>query len=69
MPYVITQACCNDASCAAVCPVDCIHPNTGGRPLAVAVIRPPSPRTRPSRTVQFCPLEPTCTRVGADGRA
>lgn len=26
MPYVITQSCCNDASCTAVCPVDCIHP-------------------------------------------
>lgn len=26
MPYVITQNCCNDASCVEVCPVDCIHP-------------------------------------------
>jgi ferredoxin--NADP+ reductase len=26
MPYVITQGCCNDASCTAVCPVNCIHP-------------------------------------------
>ena len=26
MPHVITQACCNDASCVSVCPVDCIHP-------------------------------------------
>src|SRR5246127_1147180 len=26
MTFVITQACCNDASCVAVCPVDCIHP-------------------------------------------
>jgi ferredoxin--NADP+ reductase len=26
VPYVITQSCCNDASCTAVCPVDCIHP-------------------------------------------
>jgi ferredoxin--NADP+ reductase len=24
--YVITQSCCNDASCVEVCPVDCIHP-------------------------------------------
>jgi NAD-dependent dihydropyrimidine dehydrogenase PreA subunit len=29
MTYVITQACCNDASCVAVCPVDCIHPTPG----------------------------------------
>lgn len=26
MTYVITQSCCNDASCVEVCPVDCIHP-------------------------------------------
>ncbi len=26
MTYVITQVCCNDASCVAVCPVNCIHP-------------------------------------------
>jgi ferredoxin--NADP+ reductase len=29
MTYVITQGCCNDASCVAVCPVDCIHPAPG----------------------------------------
>lgn len=26
MAYAITQACCADASCVSVCPVDCIHP-------------------------------------------
>jgi ferredoxin--NADP+ reductase len=26
MAYAITQACCNDAICAAICPVACIHP-------------------------------------------
>ncbi|AYJ50324.1 FAD-dependent oxidoreductase [Rhodococcus sp. P1Y] len=26
MTYVILQPCCNDASCVAVCPVNCIHP-------------------------------------------
>lgn len=26
MPYVITQACCNDAGCVSVCPANCIHP-------------------------------------------
>ncbi|GAB17104.1 putative ferredoxin--NADP(+) reductase [Gordonia effusa NBRC 100432] len=24
--FVITQSCCSDAACVAVCPVDCIHP-------------------------------------------
>ncbi|WP_040801088.1 FAD-dependent oxidoreductase [Nocardia higoensis] len=26
MAHVVTQPCCNDASCVAVCPVDCIRP-------------------------------------------
>ncbi|WP_221282616.1 FAD-dependent oxidoreductase [Prescottella equi] len=26
MAYVITQTCCNDASCVSACPVNCIHP-------------------------------------------
>jgi len=26
MTHVITRACCNDAACVAVCPVNCIHP-------------------------------------------
>ncbi|QIX52632.1 FAD-dependent oxidoreductase [Rhodococcus sp. DMU1] len=26
MPFVITQRCCNDASCVTECPVDCIRP-------------------------------------------
>ena len=24
--FVITQSCCSDAACVAVCPVNCIHP-------------------------------------------
>ena len=27
MAFVITQRCCNDASCVSVCPVDCIRPS------------------------------------------
>lgn len=26
MAHIITQSCCNDASCVSVCPVNCIHP-------------------------------------------
>ncbi|MGW0024663.1 FAD-dependent oxidoreductase [Rhodococcus sp. NPDC003383] len=26
MAHVVTQPCCNDAGCVAVCPVNCIHP-------------------------------------------
>lgn len=29
MTYVITQGCCNDGSCIAVCPVQCIRPRPG----------------------------------------
>lgn len=33
MAHVVTQPCCNDASCVAVCPVDCIHPTPRERAL------------------------------------
>jgi ferredoxin--NADP+ reductase len=29
MAFAITQTCCTDASCVAVCPVNCIHPTPG----------------------------------------
>ncbi|WP_031510073.1 FAD-dependent oxidoreductase [Streptomyces megasporus] len=31
MTHVITQNCCGDATCVAVCPVNCIHPAPGER--------------------------------------
>lgn len=31
MTYAITQTCCSDATCIAVCPVNCIHPAPGER--------------------------------------
>ncbi len=34
MAYVITQRCCNDASCVAECPVDCIRPTPEEREFA-----------------------------------
>ena len=36
MAYVITQRCCNDASCIAECPVDCIRPAPGEREFVTA---------------------------------
>ncbi|MGV9637952.1 FAD-dependent oxidoreductase [Nocardia rhamnosiphila] len=36
MAYVITQRCCNDASCVAECPVDCIRPRPGDPRFASA---------------------------------
>lgn len=31
MAYVVTQPCCNEATCIPACPVDCIHPTPGER--------------------------------------
>ncbi|GGZ59103.1 MULTISPECIES: FAD-dependent oxidoreductase [Streptomyces rochei group] len=31
MTFAITQNCCTDAACVAVCPVNCIHPTPGER--------------------------------------
>ncbi|MFC0529098.1 FAD-dependent oxidoreductase [Phytohabitans kaempferiae] len=36
MTHVITQSCCNDAACTAVCPVDCIQPAPGTPGFATA---------------------------------
>ncbi|TCJ97517.1 4Fe-4S binding protein [Nocardia alba] len=36
MAFVITQRCCNDASCVAECPVDCIRPRPGDPDFAKA---------------------------------
>ncbi|MFW0788439.1 FAD-dependent oxidoreductase [Gordonia sp. CPCC 205333] len=36
MTFVITAPCCNDASCATVCPVNCIHPTPGEPEFATA---------------------------------
>ncbi|MGW6374633.1 FAD-dependent oxidoreductase [Rhodococcus sp. NPDC055112] len=51
MAYVITQACCNDASCVATCPVNCIHP---------------TPDEAQFRTTEMLYIEPdTCIDCGA----
>jgi len=34
--HVITQSCCNDASCVSVCPVNCIHPTPDDAGYATA---------------------------------
>ncbi|HEX4904745.1 MAG TPA: FAD-dependent oxidoreductase, partial [Acidimicrobiales bacterium] len=36
MAYVITQNCCNDASCLAACPIGCIHPRPDEPDFATA---------------------------------
>lgn len=50
MAFVITQPCCNDASCTEVCPVDCIHP---------------TPEERTFRTTEMLYIDPdTCIDCG-----
>jgi ferredoxin/flavodoxin---NADP+ reductase len=36
MAHVITQSCCNDASCVTVCPANCIHPTPDEPAFATA---------------------------------
>ena len=51
MTYVVTQPCCNDASCVEVCPVDCIRP---------------TPRDPEYRTTEMLYIDPkTCIDCGA----
>lgn len=45
MAHVITQACCNDAGCTLVCPVDCIHPTPDERTYAASEMLYIDPKT------------------------
>ena len=38
MAFVITQSCCSDAACVAVCPVNCIHPTPEERGFGTSEI-------------------------------
>ncbi|MEU9703679.1 FAD-dependent oxidoreductase [Streptomyces sp. NPDC047981] len=51
MTYAITQTCCNDATCVAVCPVNCIRP---------------TPREREFGSTEMLHIDPaTCIDCGA----
>jgi ferredoxin--NADP+ reductase len=45
MAFAITQTCCGDASCVAVCPVNCIHPTPEEPGFATAEMLYVDPRT------------------------
>lgn len=45
MAYVVTQACCADASCVVACPVNCIHPAPGEPGFAEAEMLYVDPRS------------------------
>jgi ferredoxin--NADP+ reductase len=59
MTYVITQACCNDASCVPVCPVNCIHPAPGepGYMTTEMLYIDPEACIECSACVQVCPVD------------
>ncbi|MEU3224002.1 FAD-dependent oxidoreductase [Streptomyces sp. NPDC006976] len=45
MTYAITQTCCSDATCVAVCPVNCIHPTPEERDFGSTEMLYVDPRT------------------------
>lgn len=45
MTFVVTQNCCNDATCVDVCPVNCIHPAPGEQGYATAELLHIDPAT------------------------
>lgn len=63
MPHVITQNCCNDASCVAVCPVDCIHPRPDEPAFATAEMLYINPDlcVDCGACVQMCPVDAITT--------
>ncbi len=59
MTFVITQRCCNDASCVPVCPVNCIHPAPGepGYLTTEMLYIDPDTCIECSACVQVCPVD------------
>ncbi|SIR92653.1 FAD-dependent oxidoreductase [Williamsia sterculiae] len=59
MSHVITQPCCNDASCIAACPVNCIHPTPDERDFTSAEMLYIDPATciDCGACVPECPVE------------
>jgi ferredoxin--NADP+ reductase len=59
MTFVITQSCCNDASCTAVCPVNCIHPTIDEPAFTTAESLYIDPETciDCGRCVEECPVD------------
>ncbi len=57
--YLITQNCCNDASCVAVCPVNCIHPRPDEPGYATAEMLYIDPETciDCGACVDVCPVD------------
>lgn len=63
MTYVVTQNCCNDATCVDVCPVDCIHPAPGETGYETAEILHIDPATciDCGACAEVCPVDAIAT--------
>ncbi|KAA9153997.1 4Fe-4S dicluster domain-containing protein [Amycolatopsis acidicola] len=59
MPHVVTQSCCNDATCVSVCPVNCIHPSPDEPAYATAEMLYIDPATciDCGACVDVCPVD------------
>ncbi|MEU6174244.1 FAD-dependent oxidoreductase [Streptantibioticus parmotrematis] len=71
MAYAITQTCCTDASCIAVCPVNCIHPAPGEPDFGTTDVLYVDPRTciDCGACADACPVDavkPADTLTGPD---
>lgn len=70
MPHIITQSCCNDASCVEVCPVDCIHPRPDERGFASAemLFIDPQACVDCGACIPVCPVDAITTSDQVDER-
>jgi ferredoxin/flavodoxin---NADP+ reductase len=59
MTHVVTRACCNDAACTAVCPVNCIHPTPDEPGYTTAELLYIDPKTciNCGACVEVCPVD------------
>jgi ferredoxin/flavodoxin---NADP+ reductase len=69
MTFVITQRCCNDASCVSVCPVNCIHPAPGepGFLTAEMLYIDPEACIECAACMQVCPVDAIRPEQDLDG--
>lgn len=70
MTYVITQPCCNDATCVSVCPVNCIHPTPDEENFASAEMLYIDPETciDCAACTDVCPVDAIFADDELDGR-
>lgn len=70
MAHVITQSCCNDAGCVAVCPANCIHPTPDEPGFATAEMLYIDPRAciDCGACIDECPVDAISPDTELDAR-